>query len=712
MATPISASEPTVIAKTQRVLACVLCQQRKIKCDRTFPCLNCVRACVQCEQATRQRRRRFSERELLARLRHYESLLRQHNIKIDPSETGRYDLSESAPSEGTLADMDSGPPRESPAVKSKSLNIWHAMSQKTVDPEDDGRKDGEGDENDTGFLNDNDYVRQAVIKKAWNHTFQGQTNDHLLFGSVVGNLDLSSLHPTQVHIFRLWQIYLDNVNPLLGVTHTPTLQTRIIDAASDIANINPTFEALMFSIYCVSILSLTEDQCSVLFGSSKKDLLTGYQFACQQALRGSSILRSSDPECLTAFYLYLLSIRPDTDPASLSSLLSVAIRIAKRIGIDNESMYGKCSPLEAEMRRRLWWSLIIFDTRICEMSDYKTVSLAPTWDCIIPLNINDFELQPEMKTPPTTNSRPTEMVFAVVRSELADFVRHSTFHLDFTNPFLNTTNLPHTRGDEAERLVELEKAIEDRYFAFYNPENPLQFMTIWTMRGYLAKNRLLQHYSRYSTVSVKQTDAQRKVGIFHALRMLECDTKLMTSPLTKGYLWLVEFHFPFPAYIHILQALKKRPAEEYADQAWEVMSNNYEVRIMDAKENGRPFFIVFSRIVFQAWEARERVASQQDTPLAPPRIVSDIRNKLRQIMSNFGHATETLQPDGVFGANSDNTAIHMQVDFDVLERAYGAGGEDFMSFGPWRYPEMSEPSSLGVATNHFLLDTMDWDKLV
>ncbi|KAJ5823863.1 C6 zinc finger domain protein [Penicillium robsamsonii] len=64
----------------------------------------------------------------------------------------------------------------------------------------------------------------------------------------VGNVDLSASHPTQVQIFRLWQIYLDNVNPLLRVTHTPTLQTRIIDAASDIANINPTMEALMFGM--------------------------------------------------------------------------------------------------------------------------------------------------------------------------------------------------------------------------------------------------------------------------------------------------------------------------------------------------------------------------------------------------------------------------------------------------------------------------------
>jgi hypothetical protein len=178
---------------------------------------------------------------------------------------------------------------------------------KTVDPEDNDENDGEDDENDNGFLHDNDDLRHAVIKKAWNHMFQGKSNDHLLFGSPAGNIDkLSASHPTQVQIFRLWQIYLDNVNPLLKVTHTPTLQTRIIDAASDISNVNPTLEALMFSIYSVSILSLTDDQCSALFGYAKKHLLTAYQSSCQQALRSCYILQSSDRECLTALYLYLV----------------------------------------------------------------------------------------------------------------------------------------------------------------------------------------------------------------------------------------------------------------------------------------------------------------------------------------------------------------------------------------------------------------------
>jgi len=120
-------------------------------------------------------------------------------------------------------------------------------------------------------------------------------------------VDLSTFQPSPAQIFKFWQVYLDNVNPLLKVTHTPSLQARLIDAISNTTTINPALEALMFSIYCISILSLTGEQCQTMFVSSKEDLLTRYRFGCQQALLNCEFLRSSDRDCLTALYLYLVS---------------------------------------------------------------------------------------------------------------------------------------------------------------------------------------------------------------------------------------------------------------------------------------------------------------------------------------------------------------------------------------------------------------------
>jgi Fungal specific transcription factor domain. len=119
-------------------------------------------------------------------------------------------------------------------------------------------------------------------------------------------------------------------------------------------------------------------------------------------------------------------------------MLAVAIRIAQCMGMHDESSYVRYTSLEAEIRRRLWWSLIIFDHRICEISNYKITTLTPTWDRKTPLNVSDFEMFPDVKSSLASHEKPTEAVFIVVRSELADFVRHSASHLNFINPSLNT----------------------------------------------------------------------------------------------------------------------------------------------------------------------------------------------------------------------------------------------------------------------------------
>lgn len=86
---PASASDSSQppYSRPKRLLACMLCQERKVKCDHGYPCATCVKArvhCVPVTQASRRRKRRLPEGKLLEHLRKYENLLRQHNIKFEP----------------------------------------------------------------------------------------------------------------------------------------------------------------------------------------------------------------------------------------------------------------------------------------------------------------------------------------------------------------------------------------------------------------------------------------------------------------------------------------------------------------------------------------------------------------------------------------------------------------------------------------------------
>jgi hypothetical protein len=119
---------------------------------------------------------------------------------------------------------------------------------------------------------------------------------------------VTDLHPTGVRIFQLWQTYLDNVNPLLKLTHTPTLQVQIIEASTNLTKVSKSLEALMFAIYLMAITSLGDDEVRQTYNESKNDLLQKYQHATQQALFNAGFMRMPDLTILQAYLLYCVSV--------------------------------------------------------------------------------------------------------------------------------------------------------------------------------------------------------------------------------------------------------------------------------------------------------------------------------------------------------------------------------------------------------------------
>ena len=123
-----------------------------------------------------------------------------------------------------------------------------------------------------------------------------------------GSYDLvTEYHPSGIQILQLWQIYLDNVNPLLKLTHTPTLQSQIIEAGANPAKIPKPLEALMFSIYFIAIISMQDEDVQKTFGEEKSILLSKYHHGCQQALINAGFMRSPDLITLQAYVIFLVS---------------------------------------------------------------------------------------------------------------------------------------------------------------------------------------------------------------------------------------------------------------------------------------------------------------------------------------------------------------------------------------------------------------------
>jgi hypothetical protein len=285
------------------------------------------------------------------------------------------------------------------------------------------------------------------------------------------------------------------------------------------------------------------------------------------------------------------------------------------------------------------------------MTDFKMATLTPTWDCRTPHNVNDFSLRNEMKTPPAESGNISEALFAVVRSKLGDFIRHNPSHLDFINPIMKNLvkKSLSTSYSELEDITAFESVMESRHLSYCDPQNPLHFMTIWWTRVFMARSRFAHYLATRLPNSENEADEHHDASLTHARTMLECDTMLMSSPLTKAFRWILYLHFPFPAYVHLVQDLKQRPLSEHADLAWQAMSDNCSARFMGfiGKHNPMesrprtPFFAMFSGLVLQAWDARKAVSTDPE----PPVLVTFVIQKLMRMSERETEACKTVESD-------------------------------------------------------------------
>lgn len=302
-------------APVQKSFSCVLCAQRKVKCDR-LPrgCENCTKARVPCiykaPPPPRRRKKGIRDVDVNTRLQLYEEKLRE--LGVDPERVARQEgptrlahTKSSAANDFIDSSMlppgDDRPPESGVLVsehgRSRYLqnSIWTSLSSEFREP---------GDLLDDS--SEEDCSSSPGVGPAGSTS--AQTPD-LLLGFQPSSIGLQSLHPDPVQVFRLWQAYLDNINPLVKVFHAPTVQKLISSASSGLDDIPRDFEALLFAIYCITIESLNEQQCLDMLGETKSVARQRFRSGARHSLVKAGYLRTSNIVVLQALTLFIVRLR-------------------------------------------------------------------------------------------------------------------------------------------------------------------------------------------------------------------------------------------------------------------------------------------------------------------------------------------------------------------------------------------------------------------
>ena len=658
-ATSESASTPETPATLNlKAHACSLCQRRKVKCDRKEPCRNCAKARVECifraPVPQRRRHRKPAEATLLARLRRYEELLKGFGVKIETIDS---DVEIASRVEGMAIDTE-------PATAESLENPTHMPGKRkpAQPPVERGEivvKNGKTRylENKLWTHLSDEFMEASDIlpvssededTEIQSNSYEVPMDPHggdLLLDSSSTIPDLRSQHPEPYQAFRLWQVFLNNVNPLTKVLHAPTMQQALLEATGKLDDVPRAMESLMFAIYSCAIHSISNAECENITGDTKHVMLTKFQSAARQALVRAGLLRTSNILVLQAFTLFLLSMHLRYGTHTLWTLTGVAIRIAQRSGLHRDGVDLKLPSFETEMRRRLWWQIIALEARAAEFSGVGQTIRNMQFSTRLPLNVNDSSLHPSMPELPAEETGATEMIHCLMRYEFGHFLKTGGAKSTIDGSWQQFSSSEISVKDKELAIKDWEAFLERKYLRYCHRSIPLHFISSVMTSSMIAKLRFRAYHPRHYWARAENVSPEEKEMLFSTcVKTLELDNIIQSNVSTRCFLWHVNSQFPFDALIHVLSELRPRTADEKTNHAWQQVDEVFQHHQAILSETRKGLHMAITRLAVRAWDnyeshaARDHLATYQiQSPLFRKALLS------KMALLHSGHSDQTGQ---------------------------------------------------------------------
>ncbi|CAG8025585.1 unnamed protein product [Penicillium olsonii] len=565
--------------------SCVVCHKRKVKCDRQEPCSNCAKANVECVyRAPPPRRKRGLDANGSV------SQERAKSLKRDAAPHGSHTASRRDSAGEERSDERAGGSGRMIMKDGNSIylenNLWTSVSNELPNA-----ADVLGDVSDTGTEN----LAHDV------------DDEYTILSPPVTKKPLAELHPSPLHIFKLWQAFLENVNPLTKVVHVPTVQQQILEAMSDLPKASKELETLMFAIYCIAIVSMEPEEVERSFGESKRGLLLRYRQGAQLAFKNASLLRTSSLTVLQAFMLYLLSMRAFSDTHTIWTLCGIATRIAQRIGVHRDGSNHGLSVFETEMRRRVWFQLMIIDVTSAQSCGVSSSLLPASIDVQPPMNANDSDLDPRMTEPACEKQGPTEMIFVLARSALGQWLRRLSSGVSSSNtgPWANLSSSSMPLEEKDKTIDELEDFMESEFLRYCDKSIPLHMQTRLMVRSAVHYTRLMAHHPRqYQYQKVRLSPSEKSIIFESALKMTKYADHAQNNPVVRRFSWHTMNHMPWDAIIFMLSELRHRTDPEEKSTVWQLIGSVYSENTLKAgNKASTPLHKAIESLIVKAWRA-------------------------------------------------------------------------------------------------------------
>ena len=584
----------------QHALSCTHCRQRKVKCNKSHPCLPCQRANLECvfpERARHPKKKKHGAKstndELLARLSRMEQLIgrMEKDGKTIPEESSQPAMApQTSPDPPSMEEIrliqrashSPSDPRshEGSASPTQNLNRFIAGSfWQTLSGEVEGFRQALDDGSD-GEEN-SPHSNSSLVES------HSASHGTLMFGSTFNTpQNLRQLHPSPAHMMKMHDLYAENVDTVMKVLHIPTSRSLVSNAIANLDEI-PTdnyVEPLLFSIYYAAITSLTNDECLQSFQDSRDNLLSRYQAGLERAFANADFMSTTELGTLQALSIYILTLRSN-DHSQLSwTLFATALRLAHGMGLHREAVSVGLSPFTLEMRRRCWWALVALDGRCCEDRASEPLINRGTFSTKRPLNINDEDMWPEMTSPPPERDGFTEMSKCSVSHEVSAVKWRMGFFPRFENGREIIVPLPF--DEQMIALEEIETALKTHYLNKCDTTIPIAWVTSVVTRLIMCRIRLvIFHPIQIGETKAERPNVPRERLLETAVANMEYSHLLDVEPAAAKWRWYFRTYVQWHALATALAELCVQTEGPLVDRAWRIVEtvfDDWSSRIADS----------------------------------------------------------------------------------------------------------------------------------
>ncbi|KAI4165954.1 MAG: hypothetical protein LQ342_000385 [Letrouitia transgressa] len=582
--------------------SCITCRKRKVRCDKRHPCSNCNKAANECifpgPGRAPRRSRKPPDSELMARLRKLEGVVQSLGKNIDdeggPAEVGQ---EHDAPAAAADGETDGGLQQLKTEKKvPKNCGLFNGP-----DPQTSGTN---GVVTEFGRLVVDEGRSRYVSNKFWNSMSEevaemrdildDPTDDEydypspgsgssasanhqgFIFSFSSTALDLHAFHPPPHHIMTYWDIYKENVDPLVKILHRNETEKLLKEASKDIEHISKPTEVMVFSVYFAAVTSLSDDECLNVTRMTKEAALRKYRFAFEQAMARAGFLSTTELIVVQSFVLFLICVRRHDDTRFVWTLTGLLIRLAQSLGLHRDGKQFGLTPYEIELRRRLWWQIVHLDLRASEDHGSDPTILDQSFDTMFPLNINDDDIDPSMTEMPKEREGTTEMTFDLIRFTVSTTARRLSYAPPGPGKCRERSS-KFTLEDKERLIEELHQHIEQKYIKYCDMTNPLHWVTGTVMRLVLAKMWLIVHHPLQREDLGKGLSQETKDRLFRtSVEVVEWSHLIETEKSTKKWGWLFRTYVQWHAVAFVLSQLCIRTHGPEVEKAWDVIRTIFD----------------------------------------------------------------------------------------------------------------------------------------